>query len=81
MSMTPERVAQRVDALIESIREGTSYALAEHSAALTIDYIEQVHHIGIINAAQFQALVIAVNEVADDWNPKAAALPAPDWPG
>jgi hypothetical protein len=73
--MSPERVTERVDALIESIRHGSSHALAEHNALLTLDYIEHVHHLGIIDAAQFQALVITVNDVADDWQPDPNGLP------
>lgn len=75
MAMTPERVTERVDALIESIRYGSSHVYAEHNARLTLDYIEHVHHLGIIDAAQFQLLVIAVNDVADDWQPDPGALP------
>jgi hypothetical protein len=78
MALTPERVTERVDALIESIRHGASRALAEHNALLTLDYIEHVHHLGIIDAAQFQVLVIAVNDVADDWQPDPDGLP---WDG
>lgn len=70
MSMTPERVTERVELLIEAIRGGMSDAFAEHNAALTIEYIDQVHQMGIINAAQFQGLVTAVNEAADAWLPK-----------
>ena len=70
MAITPERVTERIDELIESIRHGTSQAFAEHNAALTLDYIEHVHHLGIIDAVQFQVLVIAVNDAADDWRPK-----------
>jgi hypothetical protein len=55
--MTPYRVAERVDALIDSIRDGASHVFAEHNAALIIGYIRQVHDLGIINAAQFEALV------------------------
>jgi hypothetical protein len=29
-----------------------------------------VHHLGIIDAVQFQVLVIAVNDAVDDWRPK-----------
>lgn len=57
MPMTPYRVAERVDALIDSIRDGASHVFAEHNAALIIGYIRQVHDLGIINAAQFEALV------------------------
>lgn len=71
MTMTPERVAKRVDELIESIRHGTSHGFAEHNAVVTIGYIRQVHELGIINAVQFQALVRAVNEAADAWLPNA----------
>ena len=69
MAITHEHVTERVDLLIESIRHGLSYTLAEHHAALTIDYIVHVYDLGIINGAQFDALVIAVNEAADDWRP------------
>ena len=61
MPMTTERVER----LIEAIRGAMSDAFAEHNTTLTIDYIRQVHDLGIINAARFQALVTAVNEVAD----------------
>lgn len=69
MAMTPERIAERVELLIEAIRGAVSGAFAEHNAALTIDYIRQVHEMGIINQDQFQALVTAVNEAADSWLP------------
>lgn len=71
MAMTPQRVAERVALLIEAIRGGVSDAFAEHNAALTIDYIAQVHGMGIINDEQFQDLVRAVNEAADAWLPIA----------
>lgn len=67
--MTAERVTQRVDGLIESIRHGTSHAFAEHNAVVTIDYLRQVYELGIINASQFEVLVFAVNEAADAWLP------------
>jgi hypothetical protein len=70
MKMTPERVAQRVELLIESIRHGLGHAFAEHNVALTFYYIEQVHDLGIINGEQFIALLVAVNEAADTWQPK-----------
>lgn len=67
MVMTSERVAERVELLIETIRHGLSNAFAEHNAALTIDYIQQVHELGIISDEQFRALLMAVNEAADIW--------------
>jgi len=67
--MSPESVIERVEELIGSIRHGVSHAFAEHNAALTLDYIEHAHRLGVINAAQFQALVIAVNDAADGWQP------------
>ncbi|MFP3926560.1 hypothetical protein [Pseudomonas sp. W5-36] len=70
MKKTPERIAERVELLIEAIRGGMSDAFAEHNAALTIDYIKQVHEMGIINAEQLEALVIALNDAADSWYPK-----------
>ncbi|WP_282365336.1 hypothetical protein [Pseudomonas sp. PS02290] len=73
MTMTPERVAIRVELLIEAIRGGMSDAFAEHNAALTIEYIEQVYQTGIISGAQFDGLVIAVNDAADSWQPKVDA--------
>lgn len=70
MAITPERVAERVDLLIEAISHGLSDAFAEHNAALTIDYIRQVHDLGIIHGEQFIALLVAVNEAVDSWQPK-----------
>jgi hypothetical protein len=78
MALTPERVTERVDELIESIRHGSSHAYAARNALLILDYIEHVHHLGIIDAVQFQVLVIAVNDVADDWQPDPDGLP---WDG
>lgn len=69
MAMAPERIAERVDELLESIRHGTSHAFAEHNAMVTIGYIRQVHEMGIIDALQFQVLVQAVNQAADAWLP------------
>jgi hypothetical protein len=74
MAMTPARVTERVDELIESIRDGASHAYAQHNTAQTIDYIRQVHDLGIISASQCQALVIAVNDAADAWQPKVDGL-------
>jgi hypothetical protein len=71
MAMTPERVAERVALLIEAIRDGVGNAFAGHNATLTIKYIDQLHQMGIINAVQFHALVVAVNDAADAWQPKA----------
>ncbi|MBD8598985.1 hypothetical protein [Pseudomonas sp. CFBP 8772] len=65
-----ENDPERVKLLIKAIRGGRSDAFAEHNAALTIDYIKQVHERGIINAEQLEALVIAVNDAADSWYPK-----------
>lgn len=73
MAMTPERVAIRVELLIDSIRHGLSHSLAEHNVALTLGYIGQVHDLGIISREQFIALVIAVNEAADNWRPQVDA--------
>ena len=70
MEMTPERVAARVESLIEAIRHGLSDAFAEHNAALTIEYLQQVRDMGIINGEQFITLLIAVNEAADNWQPR-----------
>lgn len=75
MSMTPERVAERVDELIESIRHGTSHDFAHHNAAQTISYIRQVHELEIIDIDQFNALVAAVVVAAKDWQPQL------DWNG
>jgi hypothetical protein len=69
MVMTPSRVTERVDELLESIRHGTSHAFAEHNAVVTIGYIRQVHEMGIIDALQFEVLVQAVNQAADAWLP------------
>jgi hypothetical protein len=69
MTIPPECVTERIDQLMESIRHGLSYALAEHHAALTIQYIGDLYDLGIINSPQFDALMIAVNEAADDWHP------------
>jgi argininosuccinate lyase len=69
MAMTPERVTERVDELIESIRSGSSHAFAEHNVVVTIGYIRQVYELGIIDASQFEALVQAVNDAADAWLP------------
>jgi hypothetical protein len=54
--MTPERITERVGDLAESIRHALSSAFAEHNAAITIDYIRQAHDLGIIDAAQLEAL-------------------------
>lgn len=67
---TPERVAERVDSLIRSIRGGLGGEIAEHNAAVTVGYIKQVHNLGIITDAQFDALLAAVNEAADAGCPK-----------
>jgi hypothetical protein len=69
MPMTPERVAERVNDLVESIQHALSAAFAEHHAATTIEYTRQVHDLGIINAAQFETLLNAVNDAADSWVP------------
>lgn len=55
--------------MIEAIHDGISEAFREHNAALSIDYIGQLHEMGIINDGQFQALVAAVNEAAESWLP------------
>jgi hypothetical protein len=73
MAMTPERVAERVRLLTESIRHGVGHSFAEHNVALTLGYIEQVHDLGVISREQFMALVIEVNEAADKWRPKIDA--------
>jgi ABC-type sugar transport system substrate-binding protein len=69
MPMTPERVVERVNDLVESIQHALSAAFAEHNAATTIEYIRQVRDLGIISAAQFETLVNAVNTAADSWVP------------
>lgn len=69
MSMTPERVAERVEELIDSISHATNHAFAEHNAAVTIGYIRQVHQMGIIDTFQFEVLVQAVDRAADAWLP------------
>lgn len=73
MAITPERVTERVELLIESIRDGLGHSFAEHNVALTLDYIEQVHDLGIINREQSIALAIAVNDAADNWQSKVDA--------
>jgi hypothetical protein len=69
MAMSPERITERVDELIESTRHGSSHAFAAQNAALNIGYIRQAHDRGAIDAAQCQALVIAVTGAADSWRP------------
>jgi hypothetical protein len=69
MPMTSDRLAERVEPLISSIRTAPSSAYAEHYATLTFKYIEQLHELGIIGDEQFYSLVIAVNDAADAWKP------------
>lgn len=69
MPITPERITERVGDLVESIRHALSSAFAEHNAAATIDYIRQLHDLGIIDAAQLETLVASVNQAADSWLP------------
>jgi hypothetical protein len=80
MAMTPERVAMRVELLIDSIRHGLGHSFAEQNIALTLGYLGQVHDLGIINREQFTTLVIAVNEAGDNWRPgiDADGLPLDD---
>lgn len=80
MAMTPERVAIRVELLIDAIHHGLGHSFADHNVAFILCYIEQVHDLGIINREQFIALVIAVNEAADNWQPRddADGLPLDD---
>ncbi|MFJ5300868.1 hypothetical protein ACIQAL_30635, partial [Pseudomonas sp. NPDC088368] len=73
--MTPKRVAERIDELIESIRHGASHDFACRNAAQTITYIRQVHELGIIDVAQFNDLVAAVEVAASEWKPRI------DWDG
>ena len=61
IAISPERVQ-----LIEAIRHTLSSAFAEHNSTLTL---EQLHHLRIIAAAQFPALVDAVNEATHTWLP------------
>jgi hypothetical protein len=68
MPMT-ERYAERVEPLISCIRTAPSCAYAEHYAVLTLNYIEQLHQLDIIDEEQFYGLVIAVNDAADAWKP------------
>ncbi len=70
MTMTPARVAERVELLIESIHHGGGHSFADHNVARILDYIEQLLNLGIISDKQFMALVIAVNEMADNWRGK-----------
>ncbi|WP_296262722.1 MULTISPECIES: hypothetical protein [unclassified Pseudomonas] len=69
MPMTPERVTQRVALFIESIRYGVSHSLAEHHAALALEYIEYAHALGISMPPAFTCW-IAVNDATDAWQPK-----------
>lgn len=69
MAMTTERVTERVAELIDAIRHSLSSAFAEHNAAQTLEYVEQLHQLGIIDTAQFQALASAVHDAADSWLP------------
>lgn len=48
----------------------TPERVAEHNAALNIDYIRQVREMGITNAEQFRSSVTALNEAADNRLPK-----------
>jgi len=68
--MTPERVAERVALLIEVIRGGISDAFAEHNAALTIDYIRQVHDMALSMPRNLRIWCAWVNEAVDSWYPK-----------
>jgi hypothetical protein len=70
MSVSPERVAERVDELIESIRQGASQAFAHDNASQSIGYIRQVHELGIIDSDQFNLLVAAVVLAAKSWESK-----------
>ncbi|WP_346830838.1 hypothetical protein ABDX87_28115 [Pseudomonas abietaniphila] len=73
MSMTPERVAERVDDLVESALHGASRAYAHHNAKQALNYIEQVFELGIITPEQFQRLNAAVEQTVRDWKPQRDA--------
>lgn len=60
MGMTPARVAERVAGMIESIRDGCSQSFSEHNTRETLNYVAQVHGMGLINDAQRSALESAI---------------------
>lgn len=67
MSMTPERVAERVAGLIESILNSSSECFSKHNAHESLFYIAQVHELGIINDAQSLELESAIQQALQDW--------------
>lgn len=64
--MSPERVAERVEDLIESILRGPCHAYVEENGDEALHYIRQVYERGVINQTQLDALVASVEQAAKD---------------
>lgn len=62
MKMSPELAAERVSGMAESVRNSSSQAFSQHNANEALNYIAQVHEIGIINDAQRAVLESAVRD-------------------
>lgn len=72
MSMTPERVAERVAGMIESIRDGSSHSFSDYNVRETLHYVAQVYEIGLITEAQRTELELAIRDAWQKWQPKAS---------
>ncbi|WP_220793741.1 hypothetical protein [Pseudomonas syringae group genomosp. 3] len=69
MSMGPERVAERVAGMIESIRCSESKCFGEHNAHESLYYLALVHELDMINDPQFAELERAIHDASRDWRP------------
>jgi hypothetical protein len=67
MSMTPERVAERVVGMVECILSSGSRCFSEHNAHESIYHIAQVYETGVINYAPCVELESDVHEASRSW--------------
>jgi hypothetical protein len=70
MSMTPERVAERVAGMIESIRNGGSHSFSEYNVRKALHYVAQVFEMGIIDDVQRNDFETAIRHSWREWKPK-----------
>jgi hypothetical protein len=70
MSLTAERIAERVAEMIHSIRGSVSYSFAQHNADKTITFIKDAHEAALVSPEQYLEMSSSVCKALNEWPTK-----------